>query len=105
FTRSLEELHPTREVWVIWLTLRRGEDGQQGFAGAQPFRIWVDAQQRLGYKSLSEQVNRMDRAVKGQVDLTAVPAPVRQRAAAYLRQVRPDLWERASAAFREGWEA
>jgi hypothetical protein len=99
FVKTRDELEHPREVWVFWITLKRF-GGVQGFFGAMPFVLLIDDAARRGYKSLAEQVNKMDKAVKGQVDLTGVPDAVRSRVRDFLIQVRPDLWEHAAPAFR-----
>jgi hypothetical protein len=45
----------------------------------------------------------MEKAVKGQVDLTDVPEDVRTKAAAFLKKVRPDLWDHAGTPFKEAF--
>ncbi|GMA49440.1 hypothetical protein GCM10025857_07970 [Alicyclobacillus contaminans] len=99
FVKSADELTDPRTVYVFWITLKR-RDGQMGFHGAMPFVLLVDETNRLGYKSLAEQVNKMDKAVKGQVDVTGVPEAVVAAARDYLVRVRPDLWEHAAPEFR-----
>jgi hypothetical protein len=99
FVKSKDELQNPREVWAFWITLKRF-DGVQGFFGAMPYVLLIDDTARQGYKSLAEQVNKMEKAVKGQVDLTGVPEAVRSRVREFLVRVRPDLWEHAAPAFR-----
>lgn len=99
FVGSLEEIPNPRHIFGIWITLKRQEQGL-GFTGAMPFDLWIDAQAKMGYKKLSEQVNRMDKAVRGQVDLSGVSEETIAKIGAHLQKMRPDLWERASDAFR-----
>ncbi len=99
FVKTKDELQNPREILVFWITLKRF-DGVQGFFGAMPYVLLIDDAARQGYKSLAEQVNKMEKAVKGQVDLTGVPEAVIHRVRDFLRQVRPDLWEHAAPAFR-----
>jgi hypothetical protein len=58
----------------------------------------------LGYKSLAEQVNKMDKAVRGQIDLSDIPDEVRLKVRDFLVNLRPDLWENAAAAFRAAFD-
>ncbi|SFU38784.1 YwhD family protein [Alicyclobacillus macrosporangiidus] len=104
FVKNREEVPNPRDVWVFWITLRRGPDGQ-GYHGAMPFRLWVDEAAGVGFKSLAEQVNKMEKAVKGQVDLTGVPDEVVARVGGFLKQLRPDLWDHAGEAFRTAFAA
>ncbi|MCL6515437.1 YwhD family protein [Alicyclobacillus sp.] len=102
FVKTREEVPNPREVWVFWITLRRNPEGQ-GYNGAMPFCLWVDEAAGVGYKSLAEQVNKMEKAVKGQVDLAGVPDAVVRHVASFLHSLRPDLWEHASEAFRSAF--
>lgn len=101
FVKTLEELPNPRELWVVWITLKRHPSKDQGYYGAMPFRLWIDDEAKMGYKSLSEQVNQMDKAVKGHVDLSAMPEEVRSRLKGFLRKVREDLWTHAFPSFLE----
>lgn len=100
FTRTKEEVKNPREIWVFWITLKRDETKQQGYHGAMPFPIYIDDEAKLGYKSLSEQVNKMDKAIKGQIDVSQVPLDVLEKTVAFLKQVRVDLWEHAKPEFQ-----
>lgn len=104
FQKALTDVQNPRHVWGIWITLHRFEDKQQGYYGAMPFELWIDQEAGVGYKSLSTQVNGMEKAVKGKVELDAVPADIRKRAAEFLKQVRPELWERAAQSFVQAFD-
>jgi YwhD family len=103
FAKSKDELSSPRLVYVFWITLKRSE-GKMGFHGAMPFVIWIDEQAKLGYKSLAEQVNKMDKAVRGQIDLSDIPDEVRLKVRDFLVNLRPDLWENAATAFRAAFD-
>ncbi|GGI97612.1 hypothetical protein GCM10010885_04120 [Alicyclobacillus cellulosilyticus] len=94
-----------RHIIGFWITLHRFEGGTQGFYGAMPFHLWIDSEAKKGYKSLAEQVKGMEKAIRGTVDVSSVPADVRHRVAAFLQQIRPDLWEHAAPGFREAFLA
>lgn len=100
FVKTREEVKNPRLVWVFWITLHRFEGNVQGYYGAMPFQLWIDEEAKVGYKSLSDQVNKMDKAVKGTIDLTAVPHDIREQVRAFLEKIRADLWENASPSFR-----
>jgi len=102
FVKKREEVQNPREVLGFWITLHRFE-GQQGFYGAQPFRLYLDAEAGLGFKSLSEQVNGMDKAVKGEVNVTDIALETVRQVSLFLQQLRPDLWERAGDNFRNAF--
>lgn len=99
FVKNREDVPNARHIQGLWITLKRQENGL-GFSGAMPFGIWIDDEAKMGYKKLSEHVNQMDKAVRGQIDLTTLPANVVRTFGNYLQTSRPDLWENASSAFR-----
>lgn len=103
FVRKLEEVPNPRTVWGFWITLHRFEGGVQGYYGAMPFPIQLDGEAQVGFKSLAQQVNHMERAVKGQVDLSDVDSAVKKRLANYLQSIRPELWTNAAPTFLEAF--
>ncbi|MCL6631568.1 MAG: YwhD family protein [Alicyclobacillus herbarius] len=104
FVTNPEEVPHPRRVWICWVTLHRfdSSDGQgkvQGYYGLQVFPVDIDAKAKIGYKSLSESVNKMGYAVKGRVDIEPLPWQERVRLRNFLQGLRPDLWEHASPDF------
>lgn len=105
FVKSKEEVPNPRQVWVLWITLKRDAEKQQGYHGAMPFSIWIDDNAKVGYKSLAEQVNKMDKVVKGKIDIEGLPEDVRERLATFLKSVPGGFWEHARAEFIEAFES
>lgn len=99
FVQSLEEVQNPRHIHGFWVTLKRQAEGL-GFHGLMPFDLWIDANAKLGYKKLSDHVNRMDKAVRGQVDVADVPEEIVAKVGMHLKQMRSDLWDHASDAFK-----
>ncbi|EJY55234.1 hypothetical protein URH17368_1974 [Alicyclobacillus hesperidum URH17-3-68] len=102
FVKSLTEVPNPRRVIGLWVTLKRFADGM-GYSGAMPFELWIDADAKLGYKKLAEQVNSMDKAVRGTVDLSQLTDAEIEAFASFLRQTRADLWEHAAEGFRSAF--
>lgn len=102
FVRDRAEVPNPRLILGLWITLHRYEHGQ-GYYGAMPFELWIDDEAQKGYKNLSEQVNNMDKAVRGQVQVSGLSASLRARIAEFLQSVRPDLWENAPATFLQAF--
>ncbi|EPZ48236.1 MULTISPECIES: YwhD family protein [Alicyclobacillus] len=99
FVSSLEEVPNPRHIEGIWITLKRQANGL-GYTGAMPFELWIDSDSKLGYKKLSDHVNQMDKAVRGNVDLSRLSKEAVVKAGQFLQTVRADLWENATDAFR-----
>lgn len=104
WVKALEEVPNPRTVYGVWITLHRFEGGVQGYYGAMSFTLHIDSEAQVGYKSLAEQVNGMERAVKGMVSVETLPEDVRLRLGAFVAGVRPELWEHAHLAFREAFQ-
>lgn len=102
FVQSLEEVKNPRHIQGFWVTLKRQANGL-GFAGLMPFDLWIDDSEKVGYKKLSDHVNRMDKAVRGQVDVGEVPKEVVAKAGMHLKKMRSDLWDNASDAFKSAF--
>ncbi|GMA62237.1 YwhD family protein [Alicyclobacillus fastidiosus] len=104
FVPSLDEVPNPRRVEGVWVTLKRQESGL-GYTGAMPFELWIDSANKLGYKKLSDHVNQMDKAVRGQVDLSRMSSEAIQKVGQYVQTIRPDLWENATDAFRSAFSS
>jgi len=90
-----EQVPNAKRIASVWVTLKRGEGGM-GYSGVCAAEIFVNGEERVGYKSMALLVNTMDRAVKGRIDLALLTDEQRARLAAFMQELRPDLWENAS---------
>ncbi|OZB90007.1 YwhD family protein [Paenibacillus sp. XY044] len=63
FTANREEVPNGRQVWIVWVAVDRNEDGQF-YGGATASEMWIDEEERRGWKVLADHVNRMDAALK-----------------------------------------
>lgn len=104
FVANRDELPNPRHIYGLWITLKRQENGL-GYTGAMPFDLWIDDEAKLGYKKLSEHVNQMDKAVRGQVDVSPLPAEVVAKFGEHLRKIREDLWNNAAESFRSAFSS
>lgn len=104
FVKTKEEVPNPRTVWVFWVTLKRNAEKDQGYHGVMPFQMFINQEAKVGYKSLAEQVNKMDKAIKGHVDVQDVPPEVLTKLKGFLQGVRTDLWEHAWPTFLEAFD-
>jgi len=93
---AADQVPNATRIAEVWVTLKRNEAGHMGYNGVCAAEIYVNAEQKVGFKSMALLVNMMDRAVKGKIDLTHLQGDERQRLAAYMQELRPDLWDNAS---------
>jgi hypothetical protein len=88
-----------KRVAVVWLTLGK-RDGHWGYSGAAACRMWIDREAGKGYKNLAEQVNQMEKAVKGNVDVSLLTGEETRALLQFLQSYRADLWEHANPALQ-----
>ncbi|WP_067619304.1 YwhD family protein [Alicyclobacillus acidiphilus] len=99
FVEDKDAVPNPRYIAGLWVTLKRTDKGM-GYNGAMPFELWIDAEAKLGYKKLSEQVNHMDKAVRGQVDVSRYSPEIVAKFGTFLKTFRADLWENAPETFK-----
>ncbi|MCI0182975.1 MAG: YwhD family protein [Acidibacillus sp.] len=98
YVTQREDVPHARKVVIVWLTLYRGPKGQ-GFNGVASCDYFVDEESASGYKNLAVQVNQMEKAVKGKVDITSLEPSEYKLLQKFVREFRPDLYEHASDVF------
>ncbi|RIV28721.1 hypothetical protein D2Q93_01620 [Alicyclobacillaceae bacterium I2511] len=105
FAKEQGELIDPHRVWGVWVTLKHFNQTGQGFHGAMPFSLWIDAAGKVGYKSLAEQVNQMERAIQSQVALKGLSQKERSILKDFLKLAASGVyWENATREFREAFE-
>ncbi len=97
FVSDRDEVPNPKRCVVIWLTLRRAVAGQ-GIHGLAASEFYIDSAAGVGFKSLADQVNKMDSAVKGKIDLSALSKEDHHLLKRFIRNLRPELWENATEA-------
>lgn len=103
--KSPDQIPNGRRVLVVWVTLKRSENGMgyNGMCAAIPFRI--DAEAKLGYKSLPDQVNKMGDAMKGAIKLGTLEPEEKEKLAAFLCEFQAgELWNNARPEVRAALE-
>lgn len=100
FVKDKSELKDPREVWVFWVTIGRVEGSEKGYKAIQGYPMYIDDAASMGYKSMADSVNSMDRVVRGTVDVSNVPKEVLARLMNFLKS-RETLWEHANKELQE----
>ncbi|GIM44825.1 hypothetical protein DNHGIG_03740 [Collibacillus ludicampi] len=91
--KSPDEVPGGIRIPVIWVTLRRTEGGF-GYSGICGSVLVIDKEARTGYKSLPDQVNKMDAAMKGKVQVDALTEKEKKLLSDFLREFRGgELWK------------
>ncbi|GAB6992615.1 YwhD family protein [Paenibacillus pini] len=68
FSANREDVPNGRQVWIVWIAVERTEEGQC-YAGATACEMWIDEEERRGWKILADHVNKLDAALKRKVIL------------------------------------
>ncbi len=80
--------------WIVWVALQVGENGPY-YAGCTASEVRVSKEERrikLGYKSLPEQVNYLDKALKGNFLLHHVDTNSKKLLSQFLSEFNELYW-------------
>ncbi len=94
FIPNKEEVPNGKLYWIVWVTVERGEEGPyyHGVAGSE---IRVDRSIKRAYKSMPEHVNHMDKSMKGHYIVEHMDEKSLKLLADFLRDYKPEMWERS----------
>lgn len=87
-----------KRYWIVWLTLQNSGSGPY-YSGAAASEVLVSREERrikLGYKSLPEHVNHMDKSLKGQFILSHMDKQSLGLLREYLEEYDAGYWERSN---------
>ena len=97
WVREKEQLTDPRLVWLVWVAVELDASNVPvRYKGVASSELWVDREQRVGYKVLAEHVNRMAEALRGGINLKTLGAKEKALIAQQLRSVGSDVWERSA---------
>ncbi|MHB1506195.1 MAG: YwhD family protein [Sulfobacillus sp.] len=97
--QSRAEIPNAHHYRVAWIAVRGGGT-DAAYHGVTISEFFIDRPQRLGAKDLPAQVNAMSRALAGQVEVTALPDPLRRALGALLQERGAHSWANSSAELR-----
>lgn len=86
WSRNRDEVPEGRTLYPVWVYIRPASRGQFQYYGLVANEMVIDEERRIGYKNLADQVNRLEKAMKGHVDLSLLDEGARQRLLAALQQ-------------------
>jgi hypothetical protein len=96
-----EELAAAQRYWTVWVAVELDQTNQPArYTGVAVSELWIDPVNKLGYKVLAEQVNRMDEAMRGRINLKPLDQQERAAIGRRLAVLAPAAWERSEPAFR-----
>ncbi|TCP23024.1 YwhD-like protein [Scopulibacillus darangshiensis] len=81
--------------WLVWLNTERGTDGPF-YSGAGAADMIINREIRRGYKVLPDHVNKMDKALKGKVEVGHMDDKSKGILRGFLKSHDEGMWERAN---------
>ncbi|MGM9985894.1 MAG: YwhD family protein [Bacillaceae bacterium] len=95
FSPNKENVPNPKPYWLVWVTIERLETGAY-YAGVTACEMTVDRENRRGYKSLPEHVNRMDKSLKRHIIVDHMDDASKEILANFLKNHDNGMWERSS---------
>lgn len=104
FTKNKADLQGGgKKYWLVWVNTEIAQDGPH-YAGAAAAAMIINREIKRGYKILADHVNKMEKALKGQVVLDEMDPPSKKVLRDFLAQVDPGQWARANPRLKEQLE-
>lgn len=103
FSVNREDVPAGRQVWIVWVAVDRGEDGQF-YGGLTACEMWIDTEARRGWKILAEHVNKMDYALKRKIMLDGLEMSHKQALKQLLIDTNLEWWERTPEEIKQALE-
>jgi len=103
FVRRSEELTGSpAQCWFVWVAVEL-DDQQRPFRykGIAASEWWVEPATGRAYKSVAENVNRIDETLRGGINLKALNANARALIVQQLAALDPGAWARTGTALKE----
>ncbi|WP_170008406.1 YwhD family protein [Bacillus fonticola] len=95
FLKDKSEVPNGKPYWLVWVTINRKQEGPY-YYGVTACEFTVDRSIRRGYKILPEHVNRMDKSMKGRIEVDHMDDVSKDVLSAFLRKHNEDLWTHSS---------
>lgn len=92
-----------KHYWIVWTCLKTTKDGPY-YSGCTACEILISREERrikLGYKSMPEHVNNLDKAIKSKVFLSHMDKKSKSLLKSFLLSYDKDFWGRSSEELKE----
>ena len=95
--KARDAVGPSESCWIVWTALELDASQQPiRYKGLTVCELLVNPVSRMAYKSLAEHINRMSEAMRGGVDASKLPAPIRAAIREQLAALVAGAWDRSS---------
>ncbi|MFC7391904.1 YwhD family protein [Scopulibacillus cellulosilyticus] len=95
FSPDKEKAEGGKLYWLVWVNTERSDAGPF-YAGAGAADMIINRETRRGYKVLPDHVNKMDKALKGKVEVDHMDEKSKKILRDYLVNYDKGMWERAN---------
>ena len=92
FSPDKETVPGGKPYWVVWVAMERNDQGP-AIVGLTASEMWIDRENRKGWKVLPDHVNAMDKALKRRFHLYHMPEDKKRALRDFLQSVHPQAWE------------
>jgi hypothetical protein len=84
-----------KKYWLVWVNTEVTKEGPH-YSGAAAAEMIIHREIKRGYKILADHVNKMDKALKGNVDLSEMDTKSKKVLGEFLKSIAPGQWEKAN---------
>lgn len=101
-----EFLEDGQPFFIVWVAIELDTANHPlRYKGLSVCRMLIDPKQQVGYKSLSEHVNRMSEAMRGDVNISRLSPEQRQTVKQQLITLDASLWEASDEVLRQALDS
>lgn len=103
FTTNREEVNGGRQVWLVWVAVDKLAEGVN-YAGATACEMWINEEEKKGWKILAEHVNKLDYAIKRRIMLEGLGSEEKAALKKLLVAHNKEWWNQSSEEFKTALE-
>lgn len=103
FTTEREDVNGGRQVWLVWVAVDKQADGGS-YAGATACEMWINEEEKRGWKILAEHVNKLDYAIKRRFMLEGLGTEEKAALKELLTSHNQEWWDRSPEELKEALE-
>ncbi|WP_411348634.1 YwhD family protein [Paenibacillus sp. WLX2291] len=103
FSANREDVVDGRQVWVVWVAVDKQPEGGS-YAGATACEMWINEEDKKGWKILADHVNKLDYAIKRRIMLSELGSEDKAALKKLLSTHNEDWWNRSPEELKEALE-
>lgn len=103
FSADREDVVGGRQVWVVWVAVDKQPEGGS-YAGATACEMWINEEDKKGWKILADHVNKLDYAIKRRIMLSELGSEDKAALKKLLSTHNEEWWDRSPEELKEALE-